>query len=72
GWIAKVPDYLLNANVQAITALNQLPRGFGRMGVSTTGDAEPSLTHAYIILGIYALAFLVIAYYLFRKRDVTG
>ncbi|MDO8578230.1 MAG: ABC transporter permease, partial [Dehalococcoidales bacterium] len=47
GWIAKVPDYLLNANVQAITALNQLPRGFGRMGVSTTGDAEPSLTHAY-------------------------
>ena len=72
GWIAKVPDYLLNANVQAITALNELPRGFGRMGVGTTGDTAPSVTHAYITLGIYALAFLVLAYYLFRKRDITG
>lgn len=72
GWIAKVPDYLLNANVQAITALNELPRGFGRMGVSATGDTAPSVTHAYITLGLYSLAFLALAYYLFRKRDVTG
>ena len=72
GWIAKIPDYLLNANVQVITALNELPRGFGRMGVGTTGDTAPTLTHAYITLGIYALAFLALAYYLFRKRDVTG
>ncbi len=71
GWIAKVPDYLLNANVQAITALNELPRGFGRMGVGTTGDTAPTAMHAYITLGVYALAFLVFAYYLFRKRDVT-
>ena len=72
-WIAKVPDYLLNANVQAITALNELPQGFGRMGggVGAT-DTAPSVTHAYVTLGIYALAFLVLAYYLFRKRDITG
>lgn len=72
GWIAKVPDYLLSANVNAITALNELPRGFGRMGVGTTGDTAPSVTHAYITLGIYALAFLALAFYFFRKRDVTG
>lgn len=70
GWIAKVPDYLLNANVQAITALNQLPRGFG-MGAGST-DTTVSVTHAYITLGLYSLAFLALAYYLFRKRDVTG
>ena len=29
GWIAKVPDYLLGANMNAITALNNLPQGFG-------------------------------------------
>ena len=71
GWIAKVPDYLLSANVNVITALNELPRGFGRMGVGTTGDTAPTVTHAYITLAAYALAFLVFAYYLFRKRDVT-
>ena len=72
GWIARIPDYLLNANVQVITALNELPRGFGRMGVGTNGDTAPTLTHAYITLGIYALVFTALAYYLFRKRDVTG
>lgn len=73
GWIAKVPDYLLSANANVITALNQLPRGF-RMGVGagTAGDnAALSVTHAYVTLGVYTLAFLVFAYYLFRKRDVT-
>jgi ABC-2 type transport system permease protein len=72
GWIAKVPDYLLNANVQAITALNQLPRGFGRMGAVGAADTAPSVMHGYITLGIYAVVFLGLAYYLFRKRDVTG
>lgn len=71
GWIAQIPDYLLNANMQAITALNQLPRGFGGMA-NSTGGTPPSVTHAFITLGLYALAFLALAYYLFRKRDVTG
>ena len=73
GWIAKVPDYLLSANVNAITALNNLPQGFGKeMGNGGTSQALPSVLHAFIILGIYALAFLALGYYLFRKRDVTG
>jgi ABC-2 type transport system permease protein len=71
GWIARVPDYLLSANVNAITALNNLPQGFGKGG-GTGSIAAPSIPHAFITLSIYSLAFLVLAYYLFKKRDVTG
>jgi len=73
GWIAKVPDYLLTANVNAITALNNLPQGFRTgNGGGTALEAMPSVPHAFITLSIYALAFLVLGYYLFKKRDVTG
>lgn len=72
GWIAKVPDYLLSANVNAITALNNLPQGFGRGNGGGTLETLPSIPHAFITLSIYALAFLVLGYYFFRKRDVTG
>jgi ABC-type transport system involved in multi-copper enzyme maturation permease subunit len=71
GWIAKVPAYLLNANVTAITALNKLPSRFGGGGGTDT-TAVPSLTHAFVILGLYSLAFLFLSLYLFKKRDVTG
>ncbi len=70
GWIAKVPAYLLNANVTAITALNKLPGRFG--GGGGTDTTTPSLTHAFVILGLYSVIFLVFSFYLFRKRDVTG
>ena len=71
GWIAKVPAYLLNANVTAITALNKLPGRFGGGG-GGTDTTIPSLTHAFVILGLYSVIFLVFSFYLFRKRDVTG
>jgi ABC-2 type transport system permease protein len=73
GWIAKVPDYLLSANVNALVTLNNLPRGFGGgFGGGGTPQALPSVTHAYIVLGMYSLAFLFLGFYLFGKRDVTG
>jgi len=71
GWIANVPAYLLNANVTAITALNKLPGRFGGGG-GGTDTTIPSLTHAFVILGLYSIIFLVFSFYLFRKRDVTG
>jgi ABC-type transport system involved in multi-copper enzyme maturation permease subunit len=71
GWIAKVPAYLLNANMTAITALNKLPGRFGGGG-GGTDTTIPSLTHAFVILGLYSIIFLVFSFYLFRKRDVTG
>ena len=73
GWIANVPNYLLTANVNAITALNNLPQGFGGgNGGGTSTQVLPSVTHAFIVLTIYALAFLALGYYFFKKRDVTG
>lgn len=72
GWISKVPDYLLAANVQAINALSDLPRGFEEMQRGDVAFQLPGTTHAFITLTIYSLAFLIIAFYLFRRRDVTG
>jgi ABC-2 type transport system permease protein len=73
GWIAKVPDYLLAANIRAITSLAGLPEGFSAgMGGGNTSIQMPGVIHAFTTLGIYSLVFIVVAFYLFRKRDVTG
>jgi ABC-type transport system involved in multi-copper enzyme maturation permease subunit len=74
GWIARVPDYLLANNVNAITMLADLPEGFSQMG-GGFGNVEfhlPGVTHAFVTLGIYSLVFIMLAFYLFRRRDVTG
>jgi ABC-2 type transport system permease protein len=73
GWIAEIPDYLLAANVRAITALSNLPQGVGMgMGGSNLPGQVPELWQAFVLLAAYSLAFLGLAFYLFRKRDVTG
>lgn len=74
GWVAKVPDYLFTANVNAINTLNQLPEQF-RGGVGGGGNGAfqiPSVNHAYIVLGVYCVVFLIIGFFLFRQRDLTG
>ncbi len=75
GWIARVPDYLLAANVRTITSLARLPEGFSAgmgMGVGNTPVQVPGVIHAFTVLAIYSLVFAFVAFYLFRKRDVTG
>jgi ABC-type transport system involved in multi-copper enzyme maturation permease subunit len=68
GWVARVPDYLLSANVNALTALSSMPEGFrGGFGGGDAAIRLPGTAHAYVTLAIYSLAI-----YLFRKRDVTG
>ena len=70
GWVAKIPNYLLTANVDAINALNQIPQGFaeGRGG----GLIQlPPINQAYTVLTVYILVFVAIAFYLFRRRDVV-
>ncbi len=72
GWIAQIPNYLLNANVNTITMMADLPSGLrGGFGAFETGSS-PTPAHAFITLSIYSVAFLAIAFYLFRKRDVHG
>jgi ABC-2 type transport system permease protein len=71
GWVAQIPDYLIRNNFSVIDSLNNLPGGIG--GAFSGGAAQTlSLTHAAITLGIYIIVFLVIAFYMFRRRDVTS
>lgn len=70
GWVARIPDFLPSANVRAINTLNQLPQGIGG-GFGGDNFQLPGVTHAFITLAIYSLIFAVLAFYLFRKRDVT-
>jgi ABC-2 type transport system permease protein len=72
GWIAKVPDYLLIANARALSTSSSLPRSIGSGFAGENSVAMPSLEHAFITIAIYSVAFLVLGFYLFRKRDATG
>jgi ABC-2 type transport system permease protein len=68
GWLAKIPDYLLHANVQVILSLSQ-----SHLTIQTGQTAQlPGAFHAFVTVAIYSLVFIAIAFTLFRKRDVTG
>jgi ABC-2 type transport system permease protein len=71
GWIARIPEYLITANVRAINSLNHLPESVGT-GFGGGNLPTPSVSHAFIVLSIYTVAFIFLAFYTFRKRDVTG
>jgi ABC-type transport system involved in multi-copper enzyme maturation permease subunit len=71
GWISHVPNYLLSANVSSILGLNSESSGIHINGNGGAATVLPSVPHAFIVLSIYSLAFLVLGYYLFKKRDVT-
>jgi ABC-2 type transport system permease protein len=70
GWLAKIPNYLLSTNIQAINALSQSSLRVS-MG-SNTSTTTPSAPHAFIVLAVYCVAFIAISFTLFQKRDVTG
>ena len=71
GWVARIPDYLLANNVNAITSLAELPEGFRGGGFGEVSFQLPGTTHAFITLAIYSIVFLALAFYVFRRRDVT-
>jgi ABC-2 type transport system permease protein len=71
GVVAKIPDYLLAANVNAIQALNQLPGGLGQ-GLGGASVQTPPVTQAYVMIAAYIVLFGVIAFTVFQRRDVTG
>ena len=68
GWIAHIPDYLPAANTAPIMALIQpLPEGLKEeMGLVASG-----VWQAAAVLAGYCILFLVLSFYLFRRRDVT-
>ena len=69
GWVSHIPDYLIRSNFSVIDSLNKLPGGIG--GAFSGNGQTVSVTHAAVTLAIYIVVFIVIAFYLFRKRDVT-
>lgn len=71
GWVSSIPKFLFSANVNAINALNNLPGGSGPFGNGSSANA-PSVTQAFVVLGVYIVVFLVISLSLFKKRDLTG
>ncbi len=70
-WVARIPDYLIEANVNAINSLNQLPGGFGG-GFGDGFIRLPPVYHAFAVLAVYILVFTFLAYYVFHKRDVSS
>jgi ABC-2 type transport system permease protein len=72
GWVTRIPDYLFNANVNAINALNNLPIPGGFAGGVANASQMPSVTHAFVVLSVYIVVCAGVAFYLFRKRDVIG
>jgi len=72
GWIAKIPNYLLRANVRVITAMGGLPQLITAETEADVLNQVPGTSHAFITLALYSLVFIAVAFYLFRKRDVTG
>lgn len=72
GWTAKVPNYLLRANVRVITATGGLPQWITVEGENSVAGQTPGTAHAFITIALYSLAFIALAFYLFRRRDVTG
>jgi ABC-2 type transport system permease protein len=71
GWVAEIPKYLFSANVNAINSLNNLPSKFGGFNNALSIQAPP-VPQAFAVLSAYMVVFLVVAFYLFKKRDVTG
>ena len=69
GWIAHIPDYLPAANTAPIMALIlPLPEGIKeKMGLVASGG----VWKAAAVLAGYCILFLVLSFYLFRRRDVT-
>jgi ABC-2 type transport system permease protein len=67
GWVADIPKYLFSANVDAISALSNVSSSmFGGSSTQVT-----SVPQAFLVLGSYMVVFITMAFYLFKKRDVT-
>jgi ABC-2 type transport system permease protein len=73
GWVAKIPNYLFSANTTVISNMGSFSESFKMLGRGLSDSTTaPTPAHAFIVLGIYSVAFLVLGFYFFRKRDVTG
>jgi ABC-2 type transport system permease protein len=66
GWLAKIPDYLIGPNVDAL-----MPSSLFSQGLFASASASPSTLHASLTLTVYCVVFVIFSLYMFKKRDVT-
>jgi ABC-2 type transport system permease protein len=62
-WFQNVADFFLVRNISAWT---------GAAGGFPGAGTLPDATQAIVVLGVYTLVFVGIAYWLFERRDVAG
>ncbi len=70
-----IPNYFINANAQVILSQNALPDVLPRFGPGRDELVRRSATSrelAAIILVVYAVDLLAVAFYLSRRRDITA
>jgi ABC-type transport system involved in multi-copper enzyme maturation permease subunit len=70
----EIPNYLVNANSNVVLLQNKLP-DVVRFGPSTQDLAQRQLNgtpEAMFILAIYSLAFVALAFLVYRRRDITA
>lgn len=67
GWLAKIPDYLIGPNVDALLPSTQMAGG-----PFASGGTSLSTLHASATIALYCVALMVISLYMFKKRDITA
>jgi ABC-type transport system involved in multi-copper enzyme maturation permease subunit len=72
-----VPNYLISANRGVVLAQNKLPAGlpefsFGPSKSELARQGAFSVEGATLILAIYTIGFLALAFVVYRRRDITS
>ncbi len=70
-----MPNYLINANREVIILQNKLPKGLPTFGPSSRDLQDRGVHSPYeaaIILSIYIIVFVTVAFIVYRRRDITA
>jgi ABC-type transport system involved in multi-copper enzyme maturation permease subunit len=70
-----IPNYLINANTQVIILQNRVPEPLPRFGPSRREVADRGLHSpeaAAMILAMYIVVFIALAFIVYRRRDITA
>lgn len=70
GFLAKIPEALLNANASAVMRANGAVQGDAGGGGPFSGSGGPSVLRGATVLLIWLLVFLVVSFWHFERRDV--
>jgi ABC-type transport system involved in multi-copper enzyme maturation permease subunit len=70
-----IPRFLMNSNIEVIVLQNKLPDVLPSFGPSRQDLANQHVNSpqvAAIVLAVYIVAFIALAFYVYRRRDITA